>query len=93
MLKGSAIGKVILNISSEAIARRQPFLSEVSAPHHDLVFVRHAESIFNLACENYRKKHNIPYIWKELCNHEGFDTSVLYNPDFIDCSITEFGKL
>ena len=31
-------------------------------------------------------------MWKELCNHQGFDSSVLYNPDFIDCSITEKGK-
>lgn len=40
------------------------FLTDKPQPHHDLTFIRHAESMFNQACEDYRKTHNIPYVWK-----------------------------
>lgn len=68
------------------------FLTPTLAPHHDLVFIRHAESLFNHACEQYRRAHNIPYVWKELCNHEGFDQTVLYNTAYMDCPLTEHGR-
>ena len=82
----------LYSFSLQTRPKLEPLLSSKQTDKHDLVFVRHAESIFNLACERYRVANNIPYIWKELCNHQGFDSSVLYNPDFIDCSITEKGK-
>ena len=40
------------------------FLTDKFAHHHDLIFIRHAESIFNKACEDYRKAFQIPYVWK-----------------------------
>ena len=88
----SSLTKKLLYNFVRVAKKKEPFLSESPSKKHDLIFIRHAESIFNLACETYRKKHKIPYVWKELCNHEGFDHSVLFNPDFIDCSITEHGK-
>lgn len=39
-------------------------LNEIPTFDSDLVFVRHGQSTFNIACENYRQKHTIPYIWK-----------------------------
>lgn len=48
------------------------FLTDKPKDHHDLIFIRHAESMFNQACEDYRKANNIPYVWKSLVNHEGF---------------------
>lgn len=63
-------------------------LSSAKKPEHDLIFIRHAESEFNTACEDYRQANKIPYIWKELCNHEGFDQKVLFNKKFMDCQIT-----
>lgn len=67
-------------------------LSPQAHPNHDLIFIRHAESVFNQACEDYRLKHNIPYVWEQLCNHSGFDQAVLFNPKYIDCPLTPRGK-
>ena len=50
MIKGSSVLKSVMNVSSQAVAKREPLLSETPSSHHDLVFVRHAESVFNLAC-------------------------------------------
>ena len=40
------------------------FLTSTMNKDHDLVFIRHAESLFNQACEQYRLAHRIPYVWK-----------------------------
>lgn len=75
-------------VSTAAPNSKKYVLNAMPDENTDLVFIRHGESTFNVACEDYRKKHNIPYVWKELCNHEGFDQKVLFNPRFIDCPLT-----
>ena len=40
------------------------FLTPSPHMNHDLIFIRHAESSFNKACEEYRLKNKIPYIWE-----------------------------
>lgn len=71
---------------------KRGFLSEKKEPGHDLIFIRHAQSKFNKACEDYRVKNGIPYVWKALCSHEGFDERVLFNYNFVDTRLTEEGK-
>lgn len=34
---------------------------------------------------------NVPYVWKELCKYKEFLLGVRYNPEFLDCDITEKG--
>ena len=58
----------------------------------DIWFVRHAESMLNIASHEYRIKHNLPYIWELLCQHKQFLSDVKYNHDFIDCQITPTGR-
>ncbi len=58
---------------------------------HDTIFVRHAHSEFNKACEDYRIKHKIDYDWDALRTHKGFDEAVAYNPAYIDCPLTSKG--
>ena len=70
----------------------QDYCSPVTVPKiHDTVFVRHAHSEFNGACEDYRIKHKIDYDWDALRNHKGFDEAVAYNPLYIDCPLTKKG--
>lgn len=59
--------------------------------HNDVVFVRHANSCFNKACQDYRLKHNIGYDWDSLCSHPGFDKAVAFNPYYIDSPLTQLG--
>lgn len=85
--------KFALSFSRNLTCRlAQAFLSEKKSDDHDLVFIRHAESMYNRACEEYRLAHGIPYAWKTLCSHEGFDERVLFNYEFVDTRLTDKGK-
>ena len=88
--------KFIYSVSSQFIRRggsafstaSHRLLSEKFTENSDLVFIRHAQSAYNVACEEYRKQHKIPYVWSDLCSHQGFYEEVFLNPQFIDCPLT-----
>lgn len=88
----SKVFRSTLQVNSITLKLVNSFLSAKKEVDHDLIFIRHAESEFNVACEQYRRAHKIPYVWKELCNHEGFDQKVLFNMKYVDCPITDKGR-
>lgn len=59
--------------------------------NNDIVFIRHAESQLNIASHVFRENKGIDYNWNVLCTFPDFLSGVKYNPDFLDCSITEKG--
>ena len=58
----------------------------------DLIFVRHAESQFNITSHIFREERNLDYDWHVLCTYPEFLSGVKYNPVLLDSSITEKGR-
>lgn len=60
-------------------------------PHHDIIFVRHGESLKNEAVSKYRQERNLPDDWSIFYKDPYFIKTVTHNPDLIDCHLSPKG--
>lgn len=83
------INHLVKNIISKlVIPRFYPFSTSSS----DLVLIRHAESEFNAACDEYAKQIGIDKLgWDQQMNVQLFTEGVVFNEFFIDSKLSEKG--
>ena len=70
-----------------------PMFTYHNQPTNDIIIIRHAQSNFNKGWLDYRAINNLDISWDECIKIKEFNQAVSYAKEFIDCSITESGKL
>ena len=69
-----------------------PQIYSFSNSSYDLVLIRHAQSEFNAACDEYAKQIGIDKLgWDQQMNVELFTQGVVFNEFFIDSKLSEKG--
>ena len=64
-----------------------------SSNNFDLIMIRHAESKFNEACDQFTKQLGIDKLgWDEQMNVKAYSEEVLFNEAYFDSKLSEKGK-
>jgi hypothetical protein len=74
-------------------ALRYPFVRS-KLVHRDIAFLRHAQSEYNVASNEYLVENNITNLtWDEICENEDFNWDINFNKKFIDCDLSPQGAI